>query len=64
MSLLHDVSFDDLPVDKSGPHGNAWGKWGPNDQLGTLNYLTAEVIAKAANENIKTGRRVALKYVV
>ena len=53
--------FDSLPVDRNGPHGNAWGLWGPDDQLGTLNLLTDEVVAQAARENIKTGQRVSLK---
>lgn len=55
--------FDSLPVLKDGPPGNAWGIWGPDDQLGTLNLLTPETIAKAASENIRTGERVSLKYV-
>lgn len=55
------VDFEALPLDKSGPHGNAWGKWGPEDQLGTLNYLTDDTIAKAAQECIMTGQRVSLK---
>lgn len=50
-----------LPVDRNGPHGNAWGVWGPDDQLGTLNFLTPQTIADAAQENIKTGDRVSLK---
>jgi kynurenine formamidase len=25
-----------------------WGKWGPDDELGTLNYLTPEMVANAA----------------
>jgi hypothetical protein len=25
-----------------------WGKWGPNDQLGTLNYITPEKVVDAA----------------
>ncbi len=24
-----------------------WGKWGPNDEIGTLNYTTAEDIVAA-----------------
>src|SRR3989454_701672 len=24
-----------------------WGKWGPDDELGTLNYITPEIIVKA-----------------
>lgn len=55
------VAFSDLPLNKQGPHGNAWGRWGPDDQLGTLNYLTNDVVAKAATECIKAGQRVSLK---
>lgn len=55
-------SFDELPIDKSGPHGNAWGLWGPDDQLGTLNFLTDEVIARAAKETILDGHRVSLNW--
>ncbi len=25
-----------------------WGKWGPDDELGTLNYITPDVVAQAA----------------
>jgi len=31
-----------------------WGKWGPDDELGTLNYITPEVIRKAA-QMVKRG---------
>ncbi|KAL3448372.1 hypothetical protein BJX65DRAFT_307232 [Aspergillus insuetus] len=55
-------SFDSLPVDKNGPRGNAWGLWGPDDQLGTLNLLTDEVVQQAAEENIKIGKRVSLNW--
>ncbi|KAK7994532.1 hypothetical protein PG991_016120 [Apiospora marii] len=54
--------FDELPLDKNGPHGNSWGLWGPDDQLGTLNHLTDEVVSTAANENIKTGHRISLNW--
>jgi kynurenine formamidase len=30
------------------PAENNWGRWGPNDQLGTLNYITPAVLVKAA----------------
>ena len=36
-----------------------WGRWGADDELGTLNLLTAEVV-KAAAAEIQTGRRLAL----
>lgn len=32
-----------------------WGKWGPNDEIGTLNYTTAEDIVNAATL-VKKGR--------
>ncbi|KAM5344643.1 hypothetical protein ACJ41O_013178 [Fusarium nematophilum] len=62
MPLPEHPSFDSLPLDRNGPHGNAWGLWGPDDQLGTLNLLTDEVVSKAAAENIKTGSRVSLNW--
>jgi hypothetical protein len=52
--------FSALPLDPSGPHGNAWGLYGPTDQLGTLNKLTPSVIASSAASEIKTGIRVPL----
>lgn len=56
-------SFNDLPLKKDGPPGNAWGLWGPDDQIGSLNHLTDTVVATAAKEEIRTGARVSLKYV-
>jgi len=52
--------FSSLPLDPSGPHGNAWGLYGSTDQLGTLNMLTPSVVAAAAASEIKTGVRVSL----
>ncbi|MGE0820660.1 MAG: cyclase family protein [Candidatus Binatia bacterium] len=36
-----------------------WGKWGPNDQLGTLNYITPEKVVQAASL-VKKGRTIPL----
>lgn len=36
-----------------------WGKWGPNDQLGALNYITPEKRARAAGL-IREGKTVSL----
>lgn len=36
-----------------------WGRWGDDDQIGTLNLITDDVVKSAAQE-IKTGRRLAL----
>jgi kynurenine formamidase len=36
-----------------------WGRWGPDDELGTLNYLTPEKVRVAA-ALVRSGRRVSL----
>jgi len=36
-----------------------WGKWGPNDEVGTLNYTTAEDIV-AATRLVKKGKVISL----
>ncbi|MFC9999774.1 cyclase family protein [Nocardia sp. NPDC127526] len=38
---------------------NNWGRWGSEDELGTLNLITDEV-ARAAAATVRTGRRVPL----
>ena len=35
-----------------------WGRWGPNDQLGALNFITTEVTAAAAS-TVQTGQTVS-----
>jgi hypothetical protein len=42
-------TFDELPMFKNFK-GCAWSLWGENDQLGTVNLLTEEVVARAAKE--------------
>jgi hypothetical protein len=64
--------FSQLPNLPGGPKGCSWAVWNDihekqigireKDKLGTLNHLTPSVVAAAANQ-IKTGDRVALKYV-
>ncbi|MEL0113388.1 MAG: hypothetical protein VW835_16785, partial [Rickettsiales bacterium] len=44
---------------KNRPPGSNWGEFGPDDQLGRLNYLTEENTLQAARE-IKTGKRFCL----
>jgi kynurenine formamidase len=36
-----------------------WGRWGDDDELGTLNYVTARKVCEAARL-VRTGRRVSL----
>ncbi|MGC0331274.1 kynurenine formamidase [Streptomyces sp. SAI-170] len=38
---------------------NNWGRWGPDDERGTLNLITDEVVREAA-ASVRTGRRVPL----
>lgn len=42
--------FEDLPLCKGNPKGSAWGLWGDEDELGTLNLLTPEIVAQASKE--------------
>jgi len=53
--------YDALPAFKDFP-GCAWGVWGPEDELGTVNLLTDKVVKTAANEEIKIGRAVSLNW--
>src|SRR2546421_11914256 len=36
-----------------------WGRWGPDDEIGTLNYITPDTIA-AAGRLVTTGKVFAL----
>ncbi|WP_033312160.1 cyclase family protein [Streptomyces iakyrus] len=38
---------------------NNWGRWGADDEIGTLNLITDEVVRQAA-ATVRTGRRVPL----
>lgn len=40
-----------------------WGRWGPDDQLGTLNYITPEILADAMRV-VRHGRRISLSIPV
>jgi hypothetical protein len=48
--------FEDLPLRKGDPYLSAWGLYGPDDQLGTLNRLTDEVVLGGVQE-VKNGTR-------
>lgn len=53
--------FSDLPLDKEGPPGNAWGLYGFDDELGALNMITPSTVQAAAKE-IRTGDRISLDW--
>ena len=36
-----------------------WGRWGPDDELGTVNYLTPEMVRDAASL-VRSGRQVSM----
>ncbi len=36
-----------------------WGRWGPDDERGTLNYLTPDRVAAAARL-VRSGRQVSM----
>ncbi|HEX3408754.1 MAG TPA: cyclase family protein [Candidatus Binataceae bacterium] len=50
---------DQLPVREGAPQGAAWGVFGDNDQLGTINLLTPATVVEAA-ASIRSGETFAL----
>lgn len=53
-------SFEELPLHPNDPPYSAWGLYGEEDELGTLNLLTPEVVLAAKSE-IVTGQSISLK---
>jgi hypothetical protein len=54
-------SFSKLPLNAGDPHHSAWGLYGKNDELGTINRLTSDVVL-AAKDEIRTGERFSLNW--
>ncbi|KAJ7189522.1 hypothetical protein GGX14DRAFT_383142 [Mycena pura] len=54
-------TYDELPPFRNFP-GCAWGVWGPEDQLGTINLLTDALVKQSASEEIRTGKTVSLNW--
>jgi kynurenine formamidase len=52
-------SYDQLPIREGAPAGAAWGVFGDDDQLGTINLLTPERVIQAA-DFVHSGRVFAL----
>ncbi|OAL43342.1 hypothetical protein IQ07DRAFT_524504 [Pyrenochaeta sp. DS3sAY3a] len=53
--------FSDLPLRKGDAPMSAWGLWGIDDELGTLNHLTPEVVQNAVSE-ASAGLRFSLNW--
>jgi len=53
-------NFDALPLRSNDPKGSAWGLWGNEDELGTLNLLTPALVKKAS-EQVVSGDTIPLK---
>ena len=54
-------TYRELLAREDGPPGSSWGVFGPDDQLGTLNFITADVTARAAGL-VPAGRVFNLDY--
>jgi len=55
-------TFDELPLQPGHPRRSAWGLYGSDDELGTLNLLNEES-AKSAAQEIRLGIVCPLKWV-
>ena len=56
-----DVIETDDDLERLLPELSNWGRWGPEDQLGTLNFITTEMRLAAAR-SIRSGRVVSLAH--
>jgi kynurenine formamidase len=53
------AGLSSIPVLAGQPFGNNWDKWGDDDQIGTINYITPDVIRNAASL-VKQGKVFSL----
>ncbi|KAI8336295.1 hypothetical protein BC941DRAFT_377179 [Chlamydoabsidia padenii] len=54
-------TYDQLPIDPKYPDKTAWGVWGEDDNLGTLNKITSEGLVNASS-CIKQGKAFPLNW--
>ncbi len=54
-------SFDQLPFRPGNPPNSAWGLWGDEDEVGTLNLLTPERVREAARL-VRSGKVFPLNW--
>ncbi len=54
-------AFEPVPIEEYKKWPNNWGKWGPDDEIGTLNYITPQTIVDAA-KLVKQGKVIPCSY--
>ncbi len=54
-------TYRELLARQDAPPGSSWGVFGPDDQLGTLNFITSQATARAAGL-VSSGRVFNLDY--
>ena len=54
-------TYAQLLARTDGPPGTAWGVWGADDEIGTLNHLTPQRVREAA-ALVRTGERISLDH--
>lgn len=54
--------FSELPLNPHHPPWSAWGLYGEDDQIGTVNRLTDDLVQHAATAEIRTGERFSLNW--
>jgi kynurenine formamidase len=54
-----DMYVDDKVLEETAKKVSNWGRWGPEDEIGTLNFVTADDVVKAASL-VKRGKVFAL----
>lgn len=54
--------FSALPLNPGDPPFSAWGLYGKDDEKGTVNRQTNELVAAAARSEIRTGQRISLNW--
>lgn len=59
--MMSRPSFEALPLHPDNPPYSAWGLYGEDDELGTLNLLTPDHVLEAKSEILK-GNTINLKF--
>lgn len=56
--------FEQLPLNEGDPRNSAWGLWDDSKgaSLGSLNYLTDDIVLRTVREEVKTGERTGLEH--